>query len=156
MARTRRPIRVLIYNKHTMFRDGIKALLRQGSAIKIVGEAATAKRAINLLERVHPDVVLMDTDKTDLTGPEATEKIRATDPHVQVLIVSLEENKRLVSRCLRAGAVGCVRKENRPPQLRDAINTAFRCAPRNTSLVVSGKVVSGKVVSGKVVSGKSR
>jgi two-component system, NarL family, response regulator LiaR len=139
MARTRRPIRVLICNKHTMFRDGIKALLAHGSAIKIVGEAATAKRAITLLQRLHPDIVLMDTDETDLTGAEATEKIRALDPHVQVLIVALEENERLVSRCLRAGAVGYVRKENRPPQLRHAIDTAFRCAPRTSSRPVDEK-----------------
>jgi DNA-binding NarL/FixJ family response regulator len=139
MAHTRRPIRVLICNKHTMFREGIKALLQQSTAIKIVGEAATAKRAINLAGRVHPDIVLMDTDRTDLSGPQATQKIRAIDPHIQVLIVSLEENEQQVLRCLRAGAIGCVRKENRQPQLRAAINTAFICAPRNSSRVRSAK-----------------
>src|SRR5882724_2718909 len=100
-SETRKPIRVLICNKHTMFRDGIKALLGHGSAIKIVGEAATAKRAIHMLERVHPDVVLMDTVTTDLTASRATEEIKAIDPHVQVLIVSLDDDDWLASRCLR-------------------------------------------------------
>jgi DNA-binding NarL/FixJ family response regulator len=139
MAQTSRPITVLIYNKHTMFRDGIKALFADGSTIRIVGEAATAKRAIHLLERVHPDIVLMDTVRTDLSSPEATEKIKAIDPHVQVLIVSLDEDEPLISRCLRAGAAGYVPKENRTPQLRDAINTAFHGASRNSSFAVSGK-----------------
>ncbi len=140
MAQTRKPIRVLICNKYAMFRDGIKALLAEGSAIKIVGETATAKRAINLIARVHPDIVLMDTVTTDLSGPEATQMIKATDPHVQVLIVSLDDNEPLALRCLRAGAAGYVRKENRTPQLRDAIDTAFRfCAPRNSSRVRSAK-----------------
>ena len=139
MSQTRKPIRVLICNKHTMFRDGIKALLGQGTAIKIVGEAATAKRAIHMLERVHPDVVLMDTVTTDLTGSRATEEIKAIDPHVQVLIVSLDDDDWLASRCLRAGAAAYVRKENRPPQLRNAIQTAFRCAARESSRMQSEK-----------------
>ncbi len=49
MPSTRKPIRVLICNQHAMFRDGIKALLGEASTIKIVGEAGTAQRAINLL-----------------------------------------------------------------------------------------------------------
>jgi len=115
-----------------MFRDGIKALLGDGSSIKIVGEASTGQRAINLLGRVRPDIVLMDTLTPDLAGDEATERIRAIDPHVQVVIVSLDENELMVSRCLQAGAVGFVGSANRPPELREAIDTAFlRCVPRN-------------------------
>lgn len=139
MAQTHKPIRVLICNKHTMFRDGIKALLEQGNAIKIVGEAATARRAIQMLGRVHPDVVLMDNVTTDIPGSRATEEIKAIDPRVQVLIVSLDDDDWLASRCLRAGAAAYVRKENRPPQLRNAIRTASRCAARDSSSKQSEK-----------------
>jgi DNA-binding NarL/FixJ family response regulator len=133
MASARKPIRVLICNQHTMFRDGIKALLARGRAIQIVGEASTARGAIHLLGRVHPDVVLLDTFGPDLSGPEATKQIKAVDPGIQVLIVSLDDDKPMVSRCLSAGAAGYVANSNRSLQLRHAIDVAYRFAPRHES-----------------------
>jgi len=123
-------------------------LLRAAGSIKIVGEAATTRRALHLMERVHPDVVLMDTFTPDLGGDEATEKIKALDPHVQVLILSLDTDEPMVSRCLRAGAAGYVRNDNQPPQLRDAIDTAFRrCAPRRAPLPKRRRTAPGKAAA---------
>src|ERR1700752_924464 len=93
MAKAHKKIRVLICNKHTLFREGIKALLEKGTPIEIVGEANTASDAIQQLERLRPDVVLMDVATTDLTGFEATQRIKAIDPEVKVLILSLYEDE---------------------------------------------------------------
>ena len=68
MANTHRKIRVLICNKYVLFREGIKCLIEEGSLIEIVGEADTARQAIDQTARLRPDVVLMDLVTPDLSG----------------------------------------------------------------------------------------
>ena len=130
MMRRHKKIRVLICNKYTLFRDGIKALLPQGTPIQVVGEAASAKQALSLLESLHPDVVLMDAAALDVSGSQATRQIKAKDPHIEVLIVSLYDDEPLISECLDAGAAGWIRKSDQSWQLRRAISTACRRSRR--------------------------
>jgi len=122
MATTHKKIRVLICNKYVLFREGIKSLLRQGALIEIVGEADTATQAIDQAARLRPDVVLMDLDAPDLSGSEATRRIKAVHPDVRVLILSLRDDETLVSRCVEAGASGCIRKSDHASQLQSAID----------------------------------
>jgi DNA-binding NarL/FixJ family response regulator len=129
MARAR-AIRVLLCNKHNLFREGIKAMFPEKRAIEIVGEAATAKQALELVEQLRPDVVLMDATTSDSSGSETTRRIKAIDPHVGVLILSLYDDELLISRCLDAGAAGYIRKDDEPLHLRRAISTAYRRAHR--------------------------
>jgi DNA-binding NarL/FixJ family response regulator len=126
LMRNDKKIRVLICNKYTLFREGIKALLAQRTSIEIVGEAATAKQALDLLERMHPDVVLMDATIPDLSGSEATRRIKAIDPSVAVLILSLYDDEPLISGCLTAGASGYIGKNDRSVQLETTIDAACR------------------------------
>jgi len=130
MASASKRIRVLICNKYTLFREGIKALLEQGTPIEIVGEASTAAEAIEQLERLKPDVVLMDVGTPDLTGFEATQRMKALDPNVKVLILSMYEDEALISRCLEAGASGYIRQNLRGAQLQSAIDAACRTSDR--------------------------
>ena len=126
MARTNRKIRVLICNKYVLFREGIKSLLRDGTLIEIVGEADTARQAIDQAARLRPDVVLMDLVTPDLTGFEATRRIRAVHPDVSVLILSLRDDEALVSRCFEAGASGYIPKDDHASQLQSAIDGVCR------------------------------
>lgn len=128
--RRRRIIKVLICNRYTLFREGIKALLPDGSPIRIVGEAANAEQALHLLEHLHPDVVLLDAAEPDASGSEATRRIKAQDPHVEVLIVSLYDDEPLISNCMDAGAAGWIRKNDQSWRLKQAIHTAGRRSHR--------------------------
>jgi DNA-binding NarL/FixJ family response regulator len=130
MARAGRRIGVLICNQYTLFREGIKALLEKETSIEIVGEATTAAEAIEQLKRLKPDVVLMDVGTPDLTGFEATQRIKALDPNVKVLILSLYEDEALISRCLEAGASGYIRQYDRATQLQSAIDAVCRIGDR--------------------------
>jgi two-component system, NarL family, nitrate/nitrite response regulator NarL len=105
-------------------------LLEKGTPIEIVGEANTAAEAIEQLERLKPDVVLMDAGTPDLTGFEATQRIKALDPSVKVLILSLYEDEALISRCLEAGASGYIRQHYRAAQLHSAIDAVCRTGDR--------------------------
>jgi DNA-binding NarL/FixJ family response regulator len=118
-------IRVLVCNKYTLFREGIKALFLEGPAIEVVGEAATGTQVLELLERVRPDVVLLDATTPD-SGSDVTRRIKAINPNVEVLILSLGDDEQLISGCLDAGAAGYIRKDDEPLTLRQAISTAYR------------------------------
>jgi DNA-binding NarL/FixJ family response regulator len=126
MARAQKKIRVLICNKYVLFREGIKSLLREETLIEIVAEADTARQAIDQTARLRPDVVLMDLVTPDLTGFEATRRIKAVHPDVRVLILSLRDDEALVSRCFEAGASGYIRTDDQPSQLHSAIDNVCR------------------------------
>lgn len=126
MAKNPKHIRVLICNRHKLFREGIKALLQKGTPIEIVGEADTARDAIEQLERLRPDVVLMDVTTPDLSGFEATQRIKVLDPDVKVLIMSLYDDETLMSRCIEAGAAGYIGKGERAEYLQAAIHAVCR------------------------------
>jgi DNA-binding NarL/FixJ family response regulator len=130
MATRIQTIRVLLCNQQTLFRDGIKALCLGIPNIEIVGAAATAKQALYLLRRLHPDVVLLDATTYDPSGSEITRRIKAIDPRVLVLILSLYDDELLISGCLDAGASGFIRKDAEPLQLSQAITTAYERAQR--------------------------
>jgi DNA-binding NarL/FixJ family response regulator len=126
MARTQKKIRLLICNQYVLFREGIKSLLLERTLIEIVGEADTARQAIDQTARLRPDVVLMDLVTPDLSGFEATRRIKAVHPHVRVLILSLRDDEALVSRCFEAGASGYIRKDDQTSELHSAIDTVCR------------------------------
>jgi DNA-binding NarL/FixJ family response regulator len=121
MSSAKKNIRVLICNKYSLFRLGIKTLLREQSPFKIVGEASTALGAIRKTERLKPDVVLMGEATPEWSSAEATRCIKAHDPAVKVLVLSLNDDESLISSCLEAGASGYLRKDDDATQLQGAI-----------------------------------
>ena len=125
MTPRRERIRVLLCNNHNLFREGIKALFPETAVIEIVGEATTARQALILLVRLRPDVVLLDATTSDLGGSEATRRIKAVSPHVEILILSLSDDEPLISACLDAGAAGCIRRGDNPLHLERAISMAY-------------------------------
>ena len=118
-------IRVLLCNKYTLFREGIKALFLEGPSIQVVGEAATAAQTLELTDRLRPDVVLLDATTSE-SSSDLTRRIKAIDLDIEVLILSLSDDEQLISGCLDAGAIGYIRKNDEPLNLRQAISTAYR------------------------------
>lgn len=116
------PIRILICNRYTLFRKGIRALLGQGIPMEIVGETGSAREAIVMVERFRPDVVLLDATAPDASGSESTRRIKAIDPRVKVLILSMNDDEALRERCLDAGADGFIGREDQTWHLKRIIN----------------------------------
>jgi DNA-binding NarL/FixJ family response regulator len=119
--RTTKPIRVLIFTKYTLLREGIKALLTQADLIEIAGEAVTMAEAMGLLRRLDPDVILMDPIALDLSGANVTRRLKAASPHAGVLLLSMDADEYMISSCMRAGASGHISSTDRPIQLKNAI-----------------------------------
>jgi DNA-binding NarL/FixJ family response regulator len=115
------PLKVLVCNKYSLFREGLRALLQQGVLMDVVAEVSTASEAIQLTRRLKPHVVLLDATTTDMSGAESTRRIKAIDPSVQVVIVSMNDDELLRSSCVEAGAAGYIGSEDQVWQLKKMI-----------------------------------
>lgn len=103
-------IRVLIADDHTLFRDGLRALLASIPDIEVVGEATSGKEALKLATEHQPDVILMDIQMPDLNGIEATRLILRTSPHIGIIVLTMFQDDDSVFAMMRAGARGYVLK----------------------------------------------
>ncbi len=104
------PIRVLIADDHTLFRDGLKALLLSIPDVESVGETATGQATIDAAMQYQPDVILMDIQMPDVNGIEATRRILRDSPHIGVIMLTMFEDDESVFAAMRAGARGYVLK----------------------------------------------
>ena len=103
-------LRILVVDDHTVVREGICLLLEAQPDIEVVGEAREGQEALELVERVRPDLVLMDISMPGMNGLEATHQIRSTYPEVKILILTMQEGDEYFFRVLSAGASGYVLK----------------------------------------------
>jgi len=115
-------ITVLLCDDHTLFREGIKAILKDEPSMEIVGEAADGRQAVAKARQLHPDVVLMDIAMPDLSGFDATRRILQTNAKAKVIILTMYEEEEVINRCLGAGASGYVLKDAPRAHLIHAID----------------------------------
>jgi DNA-binding NarL/FixJ family response regulator len=133
-------IRVLLADDHTLFRAGIRALLRTVPGIEIVAEAADGREALRLVAAGHPDVVVLDMMMPNLNGLDAAARIARVFPSTRVVILSMRADEDSVLRALRAGALAYVVKSDNPAELELAVRAAAR-GQRFLSSAVAGYAV---------------
>lgn len=104
------PIRLLIADDHTLFRDGVRALLQSIPDFQVVGEAATGAQVIQQAHTLQPDVILMDLQMPGVNGIEATRRIVQTSPHIGIIVVTMFQDDDSVFAAMRAGARGYILK----------------------------------------------
>jgi DNA-binding NarL/FixJ family response regulator len=118
------PIRVLIADDHTLFREGVRALLDSVPDIRVAGEAATGTEVVAQAVALLPDVILMDIQMPDMNGIEATRRIVHTSPHVGVIVLTMFEDDDSVFAAMRAGAHGYLLKGAAQEEMLRAIRAA--------------------------------
>lgn len=121
-----RKIKLLLADDHALVREGIRSSLVRYGSIRVVGEAANGKDAVNKTIELAPDVVLMDVNMPELSGLDATPMIRKQCPATRVIALTVHDNKEYVSRMLRRGASGYVLKDTSPEELVRAIEAVAR------------------------------
>jgi DNA-binding NarL/FixJ family response regulator len=102
--------RVLLVDDHTILREGVRALLADEPDIVVVGEAGDGEEAVEKVETLHPDIVLMDMVMPRMNGLEATDHIKRRHPEVKVLILSMYDDDEYVQQVIQAGASGYLLK----------------------------------------------
>jgi DNA-binding NarL/FixJ family response regulator len=102
--------RILIADDHALLRSGLRALFESLDGIEVVGEADNGGDAVELAERLHPDIVLMDIQMPKMDGIEATRRLAGSSPATAVLVLTMHEDDESVFAAIRAGARGYLLK----------------------------------------------
>lgn len=104
-------IRVIIAEDHAVVREGTRELIDREPDIEVVGEATNGIEAVSLVERLRPDVAIVDISMPLMSGIEATERMKALQPSLAVLILTAYDDDQYVFAVLRAGAAGYLLKD---------------------------------------------
>lgn len=121
-----KPIRVVVVDDHALVRMGLTTLLGDRPDMEVVGEASTPAQALQVIQRLEPDIVLMDIRMPGESGIEATRQIVQRFPQTRVIILTSYSDDGLVMRAIQAGAVGYVLKQADNDVLIHAILAASR------------------------------
>src|ERR1700733_2400421 len=119
-------IRVLLADDHAMVRKGFRLILEAQPDMEIAGEAGNGRDAVELAEKLHPDVVVMDVAMPELNGIEATRRLAASSPHTRVLALSMHKDSVYVREILRAGARGYLLKDSIDTDLISAVRAVAK------------------------------
>jgi len=114
-------IRVLIVDDHPVVRTGIRNMLDPAIGISVVGEASTGSEALQMIESLQPNVVLLDMKLPDMSGIEVIKQIYDTKSKSRVLGLSSYDDREFISQLLNYGASGYLLKEEVPEYIIDAV-----------------------------------
>src|SRR5512137_1091904 len=112
---------ILLADDHHIVRQGLRVLLEAQPDFQLVGEAGDGLEAVQLTERLKPDVLIIDLVMPSLNGLEATRQVSQRSPHTRVVILSMHANEAYVLEALRNGAAGYVLKDSSAADLVQAV-----------------------------------
>ncbi|ADY25956.1 two component transcriptional regulator, LuxR family [Deinococcus proteolyticus MRP] len=115
------PITLLLADDHPVVRKGTRELLEAEADLRVLGEASSGAEVVALAAQLRPDIVLMDMSMPDMTGVEATRRIKAGQGRVSVLVLSSYDDDAYVFAALEAGAAGYLLKEASEDELLRAV-----------------------------------
>jgi DNA-binding NarL/FixJ family response regulator len=116
--------RVLLADDHAMFRQGVREMLSTDEGIEVVGEAENGREAVELAERLRPDVVLLDVEMPVMGAREAMERMLDKAPAPRVIIVTMHDDPRLVRELIGLGATAYLVKSATIEELHTAVHSA--------------------------------
>lgn len=137
-----RRIRVLIVDDHAILREALRGLLESVPEIEVVGDATNGREALDLCDRLQPDVVLMDMVMPGLNGLEATRQLRRRHPKTKVLILTGYMEDEQIVAALRAGASGYVVKRSDKEELLLGIQAVHRGNTYFSSSISDGDAIN--------------
>lgn len=115
--------KILIADDHVMVRDGIKTLLSRNEDYEVVGEATNGIEALDMFNRLAPDLILLDISMPMMGGMEAAEAILKAHPEARIIILSMYDDEDYISRCMELGVKGYVVKSESGSELDYAIKS---------------------------------
>jgi two-component system invasion response regulator UvrY len=118
-------IRVLITDDHPVIRQGLKRILDAEAEMRGADEAQNTQEALDLASKRQYDVLLLDIDMPGRSGLDALRELRAQQPRLPVLVLSIHSEEQYAARVLKAGAAGYLMKENAPEELVGAVRRAY-------------------------------
>lgn len=134
-------LRVVVADDHTLMREGVVAVIARQSDMVVVGEAADGEGAVALVEREHPDVLLLDLRMPKLDGVAVIERLKPKFPDLAIVVLSTYDTDDDILRALRAGSKAYLLKDTPPDELANCVRTVH--AGRNyVSATVGAKLAA--------------
>jgi two-component system NarL family response regulator len=133
-------VNILIVDDHTLFRTGIRKMLEVETDMRVVGEAATGREALDQARKLMPDVILMDIKMPDLDGVTAARTLHREMPHMGIIFVTMFEDDEFIFKGLQAGGRGYILKDADPETMLRAIRA-----------VAHGESLLGTTIAQKVM-----
>jgi DNA-binding NarL/FixJ family response regulator len=119
-------MRVLLADDHTLVRAGIRTLLEGLGGVSVVAETGDGREAVELCERLQPDVVLLDVTMPGLNGLETAPRIARVSPATRILVLSMHASEGYVAQALRSGVHGYLLKDAAVTELAVALRAILR------------------------------
>jgi DNA-binding NarL/FixJ family response regulator len=117
-------IRVVVADDFPLVREGVARALNADPAIEVVAQAENGQEALELAERMRPDVMILDLRMPDLGGLAVLDKLRTTRPEIRVIVMTASEQASVLLDAIAAGAAGYLSKRSTGEELRQAVITA--------------------------------
>jgi len=134
--------KIVLAEDHTILREGLKSLLSSSQDFEVIGEAADGREAIRSVEKLKPDLILIDLSMPRMNGMEAIREIRRVSKEVKILVLTVHKSEEYVLATFKAGADGYVLKDATHQELLMAIKSVLK--GRNyISPEISEKVLEG-------------
>lgn len=118
-------IKVMLADDHVLMREGIRQLLEFDGSIEVIGEASDGEECLQKLEKVKPDVLLLDINMPKLNGIEVLEEIKRKNINVKVLILTVHNEVDYLIRAVDIGVDGYILKDSESAELKKAIMTVM-------------------------------
>ena len=119
-------IKVVIADDHAIVRGGLRALIHGDPELELIGEASGGAEAIDLVQQLKPDILVLDLSMPDIDGITVTRRIKNGGFATHILILTVHEDEGLLREAIRAGASGYVLKRAAEVELVRAINTVYQ------------------------------
>lgn len=136
------PIRIVLADDHAVVRRGLRMLLDREPGFEVVGEAASAGAAHQLVLDTRPDVLVLDLSMPNGSSLEVMPLVRRESPRTQIVVLTMHAEPGFVRQALEAGALGYVLKEAAGEELTEAVRRAVR-GERYLQARIAGSVESG-------------
>jgi two-component system, NarL family, response regulator NreC len=134
--------RVLIVEDHTILREGLRSLLSAHPEFEISGEATDGREAIKAVEKLHPEIVLMDLSMPRMDGIEAIREIKKQTASIKILALTVHKTEEYIIATLEAGADGYLLKDATHAELIKAMEVILK-GDRYLCPGISGQIIEG-------------
>jgi DNA-binding NarL/FixJ family response regulator len=131
--------RIVIVDDHPVLRAGLSRLINSKDGFEVCGEAGSAAECMEAIATLKPDLVVVDIGLPDASGVELTKRIRAKNPKLPILILSMHEEPLYAMRALRAGAMGYIIKQDAVEKIAEALHQSLN-GQRYISPSISGQL----------------
>jgi DNA-binding NarL/FixJ family response regulator len=119
-------VRLLLADDHRMFRQGLRELLERKTAFVVAGEATTGRETLEQVEKLRPDIVLLDIQMPDLDGVEVARELAQSHPDVKIIMLTMYRQDQHLVDAINAGARGYLLKDADAEELIDVIERVQR------------------------------